>query len=106
MNKNLAFYVKFHIKPEFVEQWKKEAMVVIEKMSKEETFVSCYMHEEADDPTRFSLYEVWSEPSMDAFIKNQLEAKDYRHEYEKTLPEKLQSERTFVVLNSLNEWHK
>jgi len=106
MNKNLAFYVRFHIKPEYVEQWKEEAKEVITKMSKEDTFVSCYMHEEKDDPTRFSLYEVWNEPSMEAFIKNQLEAKDYRHEYEKTLSVKLQSERTFVVLDTMQEWHK
>lgn len=106
MSKNLAFYVKIHIKPEFVEQWKEEAKSVITKMSKEDTFVACYMHEQQDNPTRFTLYEIWNEPSMDAFVKNQLEAKDYRHEYEKTLPEKLQSERTFEVLNTLQEWHK
>lgn len=106
MNNNLAFYVKFHIKEEFVEKWKEEAKAVITKMSKEDTFVSCYMHEEEDDATRFSLYEVWNEPSMEAFVKNQLEAKEYRHEYEASLPEKLQSERTFVVLNTLEVWNK
>jgi len=102
----LAFYVEFHLKPEFVEQWKQGALEVLNKMSKEDTFVSAYMHINANDPTKYTLYEVWSEPSREAFFENQLNSKEYRAEYEKNLPQMLQSPRVITFLDLLDEWHQ
>jgi len=102
----LAFYVEFHLKPEFVEEWKQGALEVLNKMSKEDTFVSAYMHVDANDPTKYTLYEVWSEPSREAFFENQLNSKEYRAEYEKNLPQMLQSPRVITFLDLLDEWHQ
>lgn len=104
MSKELAFYVNFHVKPEAVEKWKESAKEVINQMSKEDTFIVCYMHQDAEDPNKFTLYERWAEPSMEAFIENQLNAKEYRKTYEEILPDMLQSPRTFSVLNTLQKW--
>lgn len=79
-----AFYVEFHLKLEFVEEWKRGAFEVLNKMSEEDTFVSAYMHIDANDSAKYTLCEVWSEPSREAFFENQLNSKEYRAEYEKT----------------------
>jgi quinol monooxygenase YgiN len=103
---NLAFYVNFHVKPDRVDEWKQGALGVLEAMTAEDTFVSCQMHQDANDPTKFTLYERWSEPSMDAFVENQLKAKAYRDAYEKVLPEQLASPRTFAVLDTIQLWER
>jgi quinol monooxygenase YgiN len=100
----LVFYVKIHVKPECVDQWKREVEAVIEQMSREETFVSCYLHQDAQDPYLFTLYERWNEPSVEAFLRNQ--TKPYREEYDARLPALLQRPREPAVLLPLAEWHK
>jgi quinol monooxygenase YgiN/catechol 2,3-dioxygenase-like lactoylglutathione lyase family enzyme len=105
-SKDLAFCVNFHIKPDKVEEWKQGALHVLNSMSGEKTFVSAFLHQDSNDPTRFTLYERWNEPSMDAFVKNQLTAKDYREEYEKQLAQWSQSERSFKVLDPMGSWYK
>jgi len=101
---DLAFYVNFHIKPDRVEEWKKAAMVVLDKMAEEDTFVSTFLHQDAEDPTRFTLYERWNEPSMEDFTRNQLQVKEYRKVYEDILPDMVQSLRTFRVLQPIGTW--
>lgn len=64
------------------------------------------MHQDAQDANRFTLYERWSEPSVEAFIKNQLEAKSYRKAYEEKLPTLLETPRTASVLSYVQEWHQ
>jgi quinol monooxygenase YgiN len=105
MSKNLAFTVEFHVKPEYVQEFKDSLLYVLNSMSVEDTFVSCYLHKDPEDSTKFTVYEVWSEPSMDAFFKTQI-TKKYREDYEKNLPNMLQSERKITVLEPLQEWHK
>jgi quinol monooxygenase YgiN len=102
----LAFYVEFNLKPEYVEEWKQGALSVIEKMSKEDTFVSAYMHQDAKEPNKFTLYEVWSEPSREAFFENQLNSKEYRKKYEENLPKMLTSPREITFLDLLHQWHQ
>lgn len=106
MSKNLVFYVEFDVKPESVECFVEEATKVLEAMSHEDTFIDTYFHRNVNEPNKFTLYERWSEPSMEAFVKNQLETKSYRAEYEKILPEMLASPRTFAVLEPIGEWKK
>jgi len=103
---DLAFYVNFHIKPEKVDEWKKGALHVLNSMSVEETFVGAFLHQDAEDPTKFTLYERWAEPDMDTFIKNQLSVKDYRKVYEEQLPALVASPRTFTVLKPVRSWIK
>lgn len=100
----LAFFVKLHVKPERVEQWKQAVNEIIEHMSHEDAFVCCYLDQDQQDPNLFTLYERWREPSVDAFLKNQM--KPYRQAYEARLPDLLQRPREPAVLSPLREWHK
>ena len=104
MSEHLVFYVEFDVKPECVDKFVKGATGVLEAMSHEDTFVSTYFHRHADNPNKFTLYERWSEPSMDDFMKNQLQGKSYRDEYEAYLPDLLASPRKFTVLDPIDEW--
>jgi quinol monooxygenase YgiN len=107
MTGKLAFYVRFHVRPEKVEEFKSRALHVLESMASESTFVRTHFNQEADDPNRFTLFEVWNEPSFEAFVENQLNAKDYRKEYEALLPDLLGKDgRTFTVLSPLRSWTK
>jgi len=106
MSKHLVFYVEFNVKPDCIEKFLEGATGVLEAMSHEDTFVETYFHRDANNPNRFTLYERWNEPSMEAFVKNQLEGKAYREEYEAYLPGLLTSERTFSVLEPIGEWRK
>jgi quinol monooxygenase YgiN len=103
---DLVFYVQFQVKPECVQEWKNAVMEVVDHMSTEPTFVTCYLHEDAQTTNHFTLYERWREPSVAAFIKNQLEAKSYRKAYEEKLPTLLETPRTASVLSYIKEWHQ
>ncbi|QDH68926.1 putative quinol monooxygenase [Marilutibacter alkalisoli] len=103
-SEDLVFYVKCHVRPERVDEWRQAVTEVIEKMSKEDTFVSCHLHRDANDPTLFTLYERWAEPSVEVFLERQ--AKPYREAYDARLPELLQRPREPAVLVPLGEWRK
>lgn len=104
MSKHLVFYVEFEVKPECIDKFLKGATGVLEAMSKEDTFVSTYFHRDANNPNKFTLYERWTEPSMEAFMKNQVEGKSYRDEYESYVSDLLLSPRKFTVLEPIGEW--
>jgi quinol monooxygenase YgiN len=106
MSKHLVFYVEFDVKPDCVDKFVKGATGVLEAMSHEDTFVSTYFHRDANNTNKFTLYERWNEPSMEAFMKNQVDGKSYRDEYEAYLPDLLASPREFRVLDPIGEWHK
>ena len=103
-NSDLVFYVKLYVKPDRVDDWKEAVHTIIEAMSKEEAFISCYMHQDAHDETLFTLYERWAEPSVEAFLQNQM--KPYRIEYDAKLEDLLQRPREPQILRPLGEWHK
>jgi quinol monooxygenase YgiN len=105
MPSDLVFYVQFQVKPECVQEWKDAVMKVIDRMSAESTFMACYMLQDLQDSNRFTLYERWREPSVEAFMQNQFEAKSYRKAYEEKLPMLLEHPRTTSVLSPLKEWH-
>jgi len=106
MKKNLAFMVQFDIKPEYLKEFTESLLLVLNNMSVEESFVSCYLHKDPKDETKFAVYEIWSEPSMEAFFENQLKTKDYRQEYEKKIATWLKEDRIITVLEPMQEWHK
>ncbi len=101
---DLVFYVELELKPEYVEEWKEAVVAVIEQMSREPAFISCSLQQHIDDPVCFTLYERWREPSVEAFIRNQFDGKDYRQEYEARLPEMLRTPRSPTVLRHIQEW--
>lgn len=103
-NEDLVFYVKLYVKPDRVDEWRTAVTTIIEEMSKEDAFISCYVHQDANDESIFTLYERWSEPSVDAFLKNQM--KPYRIAYEAKLEALLQRPREPQVLKPLGQWHK
>lgn len=101
---DLVFFVQLHLKPERVEEWMKAVTELIDRMSQEDAFVTCLMDRSIEDPTKFTLYERWREPSLEAFLTNQM--KDYRKVYEDMLPSLLQSPRTAMILCPVREWHR
>jgi quinol monooxygenase YgiN len=101
---DLVFYVKLHVKPDHVEEWKQAVTELIEQMSQEDAFISCYLHQDGQDPNLFTLYERWNEPSVEAFLEHQM--KPYRIVYDAKLPELLQRPREPTVLLPLGEWHR
>lgn len=106
MKKNLAFTVQFDVKPEHLQDFTDSLLYVLDSMAVEDTFVSCYLHKDSQDETKITVYEVWSEPSMESFIENQLKAKEYRNEYEANIGEWLKRDRVISVLEPIQEWHK
>jgi len=106
MKKNLAFMVQFDIKDEYLQDFTDSLLHVLNEMSVEDTFVSCYLHKDPEDETKLTVYEIWSEPSMAAFFENQLKAKDYRKEYEEKIAEWLKKDRVITILDPMQEWHK
>jgi quinol monooxygenase YgiN len=101
---DLVFYVKLQVKPERVEEWKRAFAEIVELMSQEEAFVSCYLHQDTQDPNLFTLYERWNERSVEDFLKHQM--KPYRVAYDAKLPALLERPREPAVLVPIREWHK
>ncbi|WP_353151924.1 antibiotic biosynthesis monooxygenase [Pollutimonas bauzanensis] len=101
---DLIFYVKLHVRPDRIEEWKVAVNTVIEEMAKEQAFISCDLHQDANDKHLFTLYERWAEPSVEAFLKNQM--KPYRVAYEAKLEALLQRPREPQVLKLLGQWRK
>ncbi|MEQ1727020.1 MAG: antibiotic biosynthesis monooxygenase [Vicinamibacterales bacterium] len=104
MSTDLVFYVKLYVKPDRVEEWKEAVSLIIEQMSNEDAFISCYLHKDANDHTLFTLYERWAEPSVEAFVKNQM--KPYRLAYDAKLEALLQRPRDAQILVPLGQWQK
>ena len=103
---DLVFYVRLDLKPESVQEWRAAVLTVIERMSQERAFVSCSLHQDLNEPTCYTLYERWREPSVEAFIKHQFEGKDYRQDYEARLPGMLRTPRAPTVLRLIQEWRQ
>ncbi|WP_051252563.1 putative quinol monooxygenase [Ferrimonas kyonanensis] len=104
MSQDLVFTVEFNIKPHAREAFLASLTQLVTAMATEETFVSTYLHQDAEDANKFLIYERWSEPSMDAFMENQLRGKAYRDEYEAQLPDWSASPRKISVLRPLGLW--
>lgn len=102
--RDLAFYVNFHIKPDKVEEWKRSAMIVFNRMAGENSFVNTFLHQDAEDPSRFTLYERWKKSNMDDLMSDQIKAIEYRKVYESILPDMVASVRTFRLLKPIGHW--
>lgn len=101
---DLVFYVKLFVKPEHVDEWLGAVNEVVNEMAKEDAFIECKLHRDANDPLLFTLYERWAEPSVEAFVANQ--SKPYRAAYDAKLDRLLQRPRDPQILAPLGEWTK
>ena len=101
---DLVFYVKYHIKPECVEEFQEHLFVLVENMAKEPAFVSAFVHQDTDDSTRFSMYERWQEASKEDFMTYQMASKAYRRIYEQRLPQMSATPRKIYILKPLAFW--
>lgn len=98
----LVFHVVLRVKPERVDDWLREVAAIADAMSKEDTFISCDLHRDANDPATFTLYERWAEPDVETFLARQ--DKPYRRDYEAKLPDLLRGPREPQVLVPLRSW--
>ena len=101
-NDELVFYVKLHVKPECLAQWREAFDGIVAEMSREPEFRACYLHRDASDPCQFTLYERWAEPSVESFLRNQM--KPYRVAYDVRIEPLLQRPREPQVLQPLGAW--
>jgi quinol monooxygenase YgiN len=100
----LVFIVQLHLKPERVEDWKRAVNELIDRMSQEDAFVTCLLDQSTEDPGMFTLYQRWREPSLEAFVRNQM--KDYRKRHEEMLPDLLQAPGKAMALRPVQAWHR
>lgn len=100
---DLVFMVEFNIKPESRDAFLSSLTQVIDDMSKEDTYVITYLHQDSEDPNKFVIYERWKEPSLEAFMENQLKAKVYRNDYEERLPGWSSQPRKITILKPIIE---
>lgn len=101
---DLVFYVKYHIKPEYVEEFQEHLFVLVDNMAKESTFVSAFVHQDTEDSNRFSMYERWSEASKEDFMTYQMASKAYRRIYEQRLPDMSNTPRKIHILRPMAFW--
>lgn len=101
---DLVFYVKYHIKPECIEEFQEHLFVLVENMAKEPAFVSAFVHQDTEDSTRFSMYERWQEASKEDFMTYQMASKAYRRIYEQRLPQMSATPRKIYILKPLAFW--
>jgi len=101
---DLIFYVKYHIKPECVEEFQEHLFVLVDNMAKEPAFVSAFVHQDTEDSTRFSMYERWQEASKEDFMTYQMASKAYRRIYEQRLPDMSATPRKIHILRPMAFW--
>ncbi|MGZ2368408.1 putative quinol monooxygenase [Ancylomarina sp. YFZ004] len=101
---DLIFYVKYHIKPECVEEFQEHLFVLVDNMAKEPAFVSAFVHQDTADSTRFSMYERWQEASKEDFMTYQMASKAYRRIYEQRLPDMSATPRKIHILHPRASW--
>ncbi|MYN10010.1 putative quinol monooxygenase [Pseudoduganella aquatica] len=97
MSDHIAFVVRLSSKPEVRERFRTELFNVVNRMKDEPDFINTWVHEDANDPNTFVLYETWA-CTREYFLATHL-AKDYRVQYEALLPEMLAKERSIDFLN-------
>lgn len=100
----LVIYVQLQIRPERIDAWRDAFQTIADAMAQEDAFIACHLHRDATDPTLFTLYERWAEPSVEAFLQNQM--KPYRVAYEAALVDMLQRPRQAQVLEPLAAWSR
>jgi quinol monooxygenase YgiN len=86
----ISFIVSLHVKPGYEAEFLDLLTPVLDAMRHEATFVNAVLHRDRDDPTRFMIYETWSDLNDVAEVQVK---RDYRRAYEARLPELLREPR-------------
>ncbi|NOX42744.1 MAG: antibiotic biosynthesis monooxygenase [Gammaproteobacteria bacterium] len=86
------------VKPGCEAEYRRCVEPVLDAMRHEITFVNTILHQDAEDPTRFMLYETWADHD-DFFVKQM--KKSYRSEYERILPSLLRVPREISFFEAL-----
>jgi quinol monooxygenase YgiN len=86
----LAVVVSLHVKPDCGEEFLRLMTPVLDAMRHEASFINSVLHRDAEDPTRFMLYETWAD--RDDLVQVQMK-RDYRRDYEARLPDLLREPR-------------
>lgn len=86
------------VKPGCEDEYLRWAEPVLNAMRHETTFINTILHQDAEDPTRFMLYETWAD-RVD-FFDLQMK-KSYRSEYERILPSLLRAPREIIFFEML-----
>jgi quinol monooxygenase YgiN len=82
--------VTFALKPGSEEEFFDLLMPVLDAMRHEKTFINAVLHQDAEDPARFMLYETWAD--LDDVVQVQVH-REYRKSYWDRLPELLREPR-------------
>jgi quinol monooxygenase YgiN len=86
----VAFTVTLHVEPGREDDFLGLLAPVLDAMRHESSFINAVLHRDPEDPTRFMLYETWTD--LDDVVEVQLK-RDYRRAYDDALPELLRTER-------------
>lgn len=98
--KPLTILVINWVKPGCEDEYQRLLSPVLDAMRFESTFINTVVHQDIDDPTRFMLYETWSDRNDFFDIQRY---KSYRAEYERALPDLLKAPReitSFIPIRS------
>ena len=96
--KSITMIVINWVKPGRESDYQRAAEPVLDAMRHETTFINTVLHQDAEDPTRFMLYETWADRSE--FFDVQMK-KSYRLEYERILPGLLRAPREITFFEAL-----
>lgn len=91
---SIAYVIEFAVRPGERERFLHLITGVLDAMRHEATYENAMLHEDASDPLRFLLHEVWSD--HDDVISVQL-ARPYRREWHEALPDLLVGDRRIGV---------
>jgi quinol monooxygenase YgiN len=90
----VVFVIALHVKPGREEEFLGLLTPVLDAMRHEATFVNAVLHRDPEDPSRFMLYETWTD--LDDVVQTQVN-RDYRKAYLDRLPELLRAPREIQV---------
>lgn len=92
----VTFVITFRVKPQHADEFHALLSDVLDAMRHEATFINAVLHRDAQDASRFMLYETWSD--LDDVVNEQIR-RDYRQAYWDRLPELL------VETQAIQTWY-
>ena len=90
----VAFTIIAHVKPGHEAELLDLVTPVLDAMRHEKTFINAVLHRDPEDPTRFMLYETWSD--LDDVVEVQIH-RAYRKAFLERLPEILREDRAITI---------
>jgi quinol monooxygenase YgiN len=100
--KGVAFLVSLHVKAGREEEFLNLLEPVLDAMRHEASFVNAVLHRDPENPSRFMLYETWTD--LEDVTEVQIH-RDYRKEYWARLPELLREPRRIETWQPLRADH-